>query len=88
MKTKDIVKYIDKALQKHEEYKEVCDILCKEAMKHMDWADDISCEYYPSDGLCFCVEIDFPYVLPVSIFFSLTKDGKMISKDDYKLHSI
>ena len=32
-----------------------CDDIAKEAQKHIDWDDNVSCEYYPSDGICIMI---------------------------------
>ena len=33
-----------------------CDNVAKEAQKHIDWNNDVSCEYYPGDGICIMIE--------------------------------
>lgn len=29
--------------------------MAQEAQKYIDWNDDITCEYYPADGICLCI---------------------------------
>ena len=38
---------IRKASNKYIEYMIACDDIAKEAQKHIDWDDNVSCEYYP-----------------------------------------
>ena len=77
-------KLIKKAILKHGEYKSVCDKIAQEAQKYIDWSDYITCEYYPADGICLCIECeDFPHVVSVSRFFEMVKKYKKISKEDY-----
>lgn len=89
MKTKNILKLIDKANEKYIDYSGVCGELAKQAQKHVDMAE-VTCEYYPSDGICLCIELDdnFPYVIPASLFFNFAKGGKKVNKEDIKLMAI
>lgn len=78
---------IRKASNKYIEYMLVCDDIAKEAQKHIDWSDRVSCEYYPADGIC--VEIE-EHVCHAFTFFELTeeiKDG-MIDRETYIRNSI
>lgn len=83
-------KLIKKAILKYDEYKSICEKIAREAQKYIDWSDDISCEYYPADGICLCIECDndFPHVVSVSTFFEMVKKYKKISKEDYMCCSI
>lgn len=77
-----ILKKINRAAFKYSDYVAACDKIAKEAQKHIDWNDRVSCEYYPADGIC--VEIE-EHVCHAFTFFELveeTKDG-MISKELY-----
>lgn len=91
MRTRDIIKFIDKAHKKHNEFMGVCDVIVTEAKKHILYADDISCDFYPGDGICLCVDgIDnMPYVIPASTFFRYAKSKEgMLSDDEIRLMSI
>ena len=59
MKTKDIIKFTEKAIHKYDEYRKICGIIAKEAQKHIDWDNNVSCEYIPADGLCICVDGEY-----------------------------
>ena len=87
MKTKDIKKFTEKAIHKYDEYREICGIIAKEAQKHIDWEDNVGCEYIPADGLCICVDSKYnvlPYTIPVSSFFKMVKTNGMITENDLK----
>lgn len=47
---------IRKASNKYIEYMIACDCVAKEAQKHIDWDNNVSCEYYPSDGICIMID--------------------------------
>lgn len=85
MKTKYILKNADKAIHKYEEFRELCGVIANEAQKYIDWDENVSCEYIPSDGLCICIESPnnhLPYNIPVSIFFEMVKDKNILTTED------
>ena len=57
---------IRKASNKYIEYMLACYDIAKEAQKHIDWDDNVSCEDYPGDGVCIMIE---EHVCPAEIFF-------------------
>lgn len=64
---------IRKASNKYIEYMLACDDVAKEAQKHIDWNNDVSCEYYPSDGICIMIE---EHVCSAETFFDLVKESE------------
>ena len=85
MKSKDIIKYAEKAMNKYNEYRDICGIIASEAQKHIDWDDNVSCEFIPADGLCICIDsTSLPYTIHVSIFFEMVKNNGMITEEDVK----
>lgn len=93
MKTKDIKKFTEKALEKYLDFKHYCDIIAIEAQKHVDCIDDITCDMVPGDGLCLETDIPqarMPMVIPVTSFFDAVKkkeDG-MLTYEDLTLIAI
>lgn len=78
---------IKRASSKYTEFRTACDKIAKEAQKHINWNDEVSCDYYPGDGIC--IEID-GNVCPATIFFRLTEingDGNM-DENTYKMNCI
>lgn len=73
---------IRKASNKYIEYMIACDNVAKEAQKHIDWNNDVSCEYYLGDGICVMIEA---HVCPATIFFDLVEEleNGMIEKNTY-----
>ena len=85
---KDIIlKKINRAAFKYSDYIAACDKIAREAQKHIDWSDRVSCEYYPADGIC--VEIE-EHVCHAFTFFELVEEAKdgMISETLYIRNSI
>lgn len=78
---------IRKADSKHAEYLSACDKIAREAQKHIDWSDRVSCEYYPADGICIEIEEHVCYVFT---FFELAEEAKdgMIDRETYIRNSI
>ena len=64
---------IRKAANKYIEYRLACDNVAKEAQKHIYWNNDVSCEYYPGDGICIMIE---EHVCPAAIFFDLVEESE------------
>lgn len=83
----DIFDKIRKANKKYVEYLSSCDKIAREAQKHIDWSDRVSCEYYPADGICIEIE---EHVCNTFTFFELTEEVKdgMIDRETYIRNSI
>ncbi|KAA5179844.1 hypothetical protein F2Z84_11360 [Bacteroides fragilis] len=77
-----MLKKINRAAFKYSDYISACDKIAREAQKHIDWSDRVSCEYYPADGIC--VEIE-EHVCHAFTFFELVEEAKdgMISETLY-----
>ena len=78
---------IKRASSKYVEFRSACGMIAKQAQKHIDWNDDVSCDYYPGDGIC--IEID-GNVCPATVFFELPEiigDDK-IDEYSYKRYCI
>lgn len=78
---------IRKAEYKYLEYMLTCDNIAKEAQKHIDWNNDVSCEYYPGDGICIMIE---EHVCPAFIFFELVEESEngMVDENTYMKNCI
>ena len=78
---------IRKASIKYTEYILECDCVAKEAQKYIDWSDDVSCEYYPGDGICIMIE---EHVCYANTFFDLVEESKngMIDKNTFMINCI
>ena len=48
-----ILSKIKIAVNKYSDYLSACDKIAREALKHIDWNDSVSCEYYPADGIMY-----------------------------------
>ena len=92
MRTRDIMKFVEKAHKKHNEFMGVCDVIVTEAKKHILYTDEISCDFYPGDGICLCVDgmDSMPYVVPATTFFKYakSKEGAPLHDDEIRLMSI
>lgn len=73
---------IRKASNKYIKYTIACDCVAKEAQKHIDWNNDVSCEYYPGDEICVMIEA---HVCPATIFFDLVEESEngMIDRETF-----
>ena len=78
---------IRKASNKYIEYMIACDDIAKEAQKHIDWDDNVSCEYYPSDGICIMID---EHVCYANTFFGLVEEleNGMIDRGTYMRNCI
>ena len=78
---------IRRASIKYQGYILDCYEIAKEAQKYIDWRDDVSCEYYPGDGVCIMIE---EHVCPASIFFKLVEESEngMVEKNTYMKNCI
>lgn len=63
---------IRKASIKYTEYILKCDCVAKEAQNHINWSDDVSCEYYPGDGICIMID---EHVCYANTFFDLVEES-------------
>lgn len=70
---KDIIQKIRRARSKYVEFRMSCEEIAKIAQKHINWNDDVSCDLYPSDGICIEIE---SRVCPVDRFFQLVADSE------------
>lgn len=92
----DINQMIKKTDDAYINYRHRCESLAKEAQKHIDWDDKVSCEHLPADGLCIlatipddCNTSGMPEcVCPAEVFFSSVKSKKMIAPQEFKVISI
>jgi hypothetical protein len=64
---------IRKASNKYIEYMIACDCVAKEAQKHIDWDNNVSCEYYPGDGICIMID---EHVCYANTFFDLVEESE------------
>lgn len=73
---------IRKAANKYVEYMLACDDVAKEARKHIDWNNDVSCKYYPGDGVYIMIDEN---VCRAVTFFDLVEESEngMIEKNTY-----
>lgn len=73
---------IRKASIKYTEYILECDCVAKEAQKHIDWNNDVSCEYYPGDGVCIMIDEN---VCRAVTFFDLVEESEngMIDRETF-----
>lgn len=73
---------IRKASNKYIEYMVACDDVAKEAQIYIDWDDNVSCEYYPADGICIMID---EHVCYANIFFDLVEESKngMVDKETF-----
>lgn len=64
---------IRKASNKYIKYTIACDCVVKEAQKHIDWDNNVSCEYYPGDGICIMID---EHVCYANTFFDLVEESE------------
>lgn len=64
---------IRKASNEYIEYMIACDCVAKEAQKHIDWDNNVSCEYYPGDGICIMID---EHVCYANTFFDLVEESE------------
>lgn len=73
-------------------YREKCGEVAITAQRYINWSDDISYEYIPSDGLCILATVSGCYanggmpesVCPANEFFSFVKDKDEITEQEFK----
>lgn len=72
---------------KYQEYMLDCYDIVKEAQKHIDWSDNVSCEYYPGDGVCIMIDEN---VCRAVTFFDLVEESEngMIDRETFKRNCI
>ncbi len=78
---------IRKASIKYQEYMLDCYDISKEAQKHIDWNNDVSCEYYPGDGVCIMIDEN---VCRAVTFFDLVEESEngMIDREIFMRNCI
>lgn len=78
---------IRKASIKYQEYILDCYEITKEAQKYIDWNDDVSCEYYPGDGVCIMIDED---ICNAETFFDLVEESEngMVDKKTFMRNCI
>lgn len=78
----NIFNKIRKVSNKYVEYMIACYDIAKEAQKHIDWSDNVSCKYYPGDRICIMID---EHVCPAAIFFDLVEESKngMIDRETF-----
>lgn len=79
-----IKKDIKRAQLKYISYRSSCDTIAIKAQEFINWDDDVSCEYMPSDGICILINHK---LCPVEVFFELAKNG-CISEEIYSKNCI
>lgn len=85
----------NKAELHHNKLKHACDKIALIAQQYLDWTDidTISCDYYPSDGICICIDTNkhpTPMVIPVDSFFDAVRksDNGMLRYTDLRLIAV
>ena len=78
---------IRKASKKYTEYMIACDCVAKEAQKHIDWDNNVSCEYYPADGICIMID---EHVCYANTFFDLVEESEngMLDRGTFMINCI
>ena len=73
---------IRRASIKYQGYMLDCYDIAKEAQKYIDWSDDVSCEYYPGDGVCIMIDEN---VCRAATFFDLVEESKngMVDRETF-----
>ena len=72
---------------KYQGYMLDCYDIAKEAQKHIDWNDNVSCEYYPGDGVCIMIDEN---VCRAVTFFDLVEESEngMIDRETFMKNCI
>lgn len=78
---------IRRASIKYQGYMLDCYDIAKEAQKCIDWSDDVSCEYYPGDGLRIMIDEN---VCRSETFFDLVEESEngLIDKETFMRNCI
>jgi hypothetical protein len=78
---------IRKVSNKYVEYMIACYDIAKEAQKHIDWSDNVSCKYYPGDRICIMID---EHVCLAAIFFDLVEESEngMIDRETFMRNCI
>lgn len=73
---------IRKVSNKYRRYMLECSDIAKEAQKYIDWSDDVSCDYYPGDGVCIMIDENVCYAVT---FFDLVEESEngMIDRETF-----
>lgn len=61
-----------------------CDAIAAEVQKRIDWTDEISCLFQPSDGFVIMVDLgnNAPENIPVQYFIDTWADHKTYTKEN------
>lgn len=78
MNINNLIKRVDAS---YNQYVSHCGCVAKAAQKHIDWDDDIGCEYFPGDGVCLTTTD--AHVCPASLFFATKKEKGEIDREDF-----
>lgn len=64
-----------------------CDCVAKEAQKHIDWDNNVLCEYYPGDGICIMIE---EHVCFIDTFLDLVEESEngMLDRETFMRNCI
>lgn len=78
---------IRRASIKYQGYILDCYDIAKEAQKHIYWNNDVSCEYYPGDGICIMIDEN---VCNAVMFFDLVEESEngMIDRETFMRNCI
>lgn len=78
---------IRKAANKYREYRLACDNVAKEVQKYIDWNNDVSCDYYPGDGICIMIE---EHVCFIDTFLDLVEESEngMLDRETFMRNCI
>lgn len=77
-------KLLETAVKKENALSLACDAIAAEIQKRIDWTDDISCQYQPSDGFVIIVDIgnSCPDNITVQYFIDTWADHKTYTKEN------
>lgn len=77
----NVKRLINEAGSSYISYRQKCDKIAIEAQKHIDWDNDIGCEYFPSDGVCLTTTD--AHICPATLFFTLIKEKGKIDRWEF-----
>ncbi len=77
-------KLLETAIKKENALTLACEAIAAEAQKRIDWTDDISCLYQPSDGFVISVDLgnNAPENIPVKYFIDTWVNHKTYTKEN------
>lgn len=83
----NISRKIRRASAKYTEYMSACEVVANEAQKHISWNDEVSCEFYPGDGICIGIEDKVCFAATFFELVNKSEDG-MIDENMYRRNCI